>query len=76
MQWSATECACDLKDDLAGLAEVFTLHSYCLGLLHFDETLRAPLSSHFRCCPGLASLIARDWEYIEGSKAPVRRRDA
>ncbi len=60
----------DLADDLAGLAEVFTLHSYCLGLLHRDATLRAPLSSHFRCCPGLASLIAQDWQLIRGSEAP------
>jgi superfamily I DNA/RNA helicase len=60
----------DLANDLAGLAEVFTLHSYCLGLLHRDATLRAPLSSHFRCCPGLASLIAQDWELIQGSEAP------
>lgn len=60
----------DLANDLAGLAQVFTLHSYCLGLLHRDPTLRAPLSSSFRCCPGLANLIAQDWELIEGNEAP------
>jgi superfamily I DNA/RNA helicase len=60
----------DLEDDLGELAEVFTLHSYCLGLLHRDGALRASLSPDFRCCPGLASLIAKDWEYIEGGKAP------
>ena len=60
----------DLSKDLEGLAEVCTLHSYCLGLLHRDATLRAPLSSSFRCCPGLASLIAQDWEIINKNKAP------
>ena len=60
----------DLEDDLAGLAEVFTLHSYCLGLLHREAALRVSLSPNFRCCPGLASLIAQDWELIEESEAP------
>lgn len=60
----------DLEADLAGLAEVFTLHSYCLGLLHRDTALRAPLSSDFRCCPGLASLIAQDWKLIQKCEAP------
>jgi superfamily I DNA/RNA helicase len=60
----------DLKKDLAGLAEVFTLHSYCLGLLYKDAMFRGPLSPSFRCSPGLASLIAQDWEIIEGSEAP------
>lgn len=60
----------DLEDDLAGLANVFTLHSYCLGLLYRYAPLRGSLSPDFRCCPGLASLIAKDWEFIEGSEAP------
>jgi len=60
----------DLEDDLAGLADVSTMHSYCLGLLHRNATLRAPLSSSFRCCPGLASLVAQDWEIVEGGQAP------
>lgn len=60
----------DLKDDLGGLAQVFTLHSYCLGLLHRDPALRGSLSSDFRCCPGLASLIAEDWAFITRSDAP------
>lgn len=60
----------DLADDLAGLAQVFTLHSFCLGLLHRDAALRGSLSPDFRCCPGLASLIAQDWKLIEGSEAP------
>ena len=60
----------DLEADLAGLAKVFTLHSYCLGLLHRDAALRAPLSSGFRCCPGLASLIAQDWEFTQKCEAP------
>jgi hypothetical protein len=60
----------DLKDDLGGLAQVFTLHSYCLGLLHRDPALRGSLSPSFRCFPGLASLIAGDWELITQSDAP------
>ena len=60
----------DLEDDLGGLAQVFTLHSYCLGLLHRDPALRGSLSPDFRCCPGLASLIAEDWELIMQSDAP------
>lgn len=61
----------DLEEDLADLAKVFTLHSYCLGLLYQDSMLRSRLSSSFRCCPGLASIIARDWELIEASEAPL-----
>jgi len=61
----------DLEADLAGLAQVYTLHSFCLGLLHRDTTLRGNLSTDFRCCPGLASLIAQDWEVIEGHEAPL-----
>jgi superfamily I DNA/RNA helicase len=60
----------DLEDDLSGLARVFTLHSYCLGLLHRHALLRGSLSTAFRCCPGLASLIAEDWEFIQGGKTP------
>jgi superfamily I DNA/RNA helicase len=60
----------DLEDDLGGLARVFTLHSYCLGLLHRNLVLKGSLSSHFRCCPGLASLIAEDWEHIRRSDTP------
>lgn len=60
----------DLEDDLGDLAAVFTLHSFCLGALHRDAKLRRSLSSGFRCCPGLATLIAKDWELITGSDAP------
>ncbi|MBI5317606.1 MAG: AAA family ATPase [Nitrospirae bacterium] len=60
----------DLEDDLGGLAQVFTLHSYCLGLLHRDPALRGSLSPGFRCFPGLASLIAEDWELIKENDAP------
>lgn len=60
----------DLEDELADLAQVFTLHSYCLGLLHREAALRAPLSSKFRCCPGLSTLIKEDWEHIEKCGAP------
>ena len=60
----------DLEEELLGLARVFTLHSYCLGLLYRNATLRAHLSSKFRCCPGLASLVKEDWECIEECDAP------
>jgi len=60
----------DLEEELSGLARVFTLHSYCLGLLYRNATLRAHLSSNFRCCPGLATLIKQDWECIEECDAP------
>ncbi len=60
----------DLENDLGGLARIFTLHSYCLGLLHSDVALRGSLSPDFRCCPGLASVIAEDWKLITQSDAP------
>ncbi|MCR4304662.1 MAG: AAA family ATPase [Gallionella sp.] len=60
----------DLEKELEGQAQVFTLHSYCLGLLHRNPALRGSLSPDFRCCPGLASLIADDWELINSSEAP------
>lgn len=60
----------DLEGDLGGLAQVFTLHSYCLGLLHRDPALRGSLSPDFRCCPGLASLIAEDWKLITQTDVP------
>ena len=61
----------ELEDDLGGLAQVFTLHSYCLRLLHCDPALRGALSPDFRCFPGLASVIAEDWEVITQSDAPT-----
>jgi superfamily I DNA/RNA helicase len=60
----------DLKHDLASLAKVHTLHDFCLGLLYHDPALREDLSSDFCVCPGLASIIAHDWELIEGSEIP------
>ena len=60
----------DLQDELAGLAHVYTLHSYCLGLLYRGENLRGSLSADFRCVPGLASLIAEDWKWIRGGDVP------
>ncbi len=58
----------DLERDLAGLAQVYTLHSFCLGLLYRDSALRKGLSSEFSVCPGLARIVAHDWELIQGSK--------
>lgn len=60
----------DLEDDLAELATVFTLHAYCLSLLHRSPSLRRSLSEEFACCPGLASLIGEDWKLLMGSKPP------
>jgi superfamily I DNA/RNA helicase len=61
----------DLEGSLGDAAGVFTLHGYCQKLLHRHEELRRGLSAHFRCYPGLASLIKQDWEYIRGSTAPL-----
>lgn len=60
----------DLEKKLSGQASVYTLHSYCLGLLYRKATLRSGLSSVFRCFPGLGSLIRADWRHIEKSQAP------
>jgi len=60
----------DLERDIGEFAQVHTLHSYCLGLLHRHPALRGSLSDKFRCCPGLASLIADDYEAIEEATAP------
>ena len=60
----------DLEKELSGLAEVSTIHSYCLGLLRPDTAHRARLSSSFRCCPGLRSLIKEDWQHIEKCETP------
>ena len=60
----------ELEDDLGELAQIFTLHSYCLRLLHRYPALRGLLSPDFRICPGLASIIAEDWKLITQSNAP------
>ncbi len=60
----------DLEDDLGGLAQVYTLHSYCLGLLHQHAALRGSLTEDFECRPGLAGLIAEDFEVFRGTRAP------
>ncbi len=60
----------DLEKNLGGLANVHTLHSYCLGLLFKNPKLREGLSPEFRCCPGLANLIEKDWTLIEGREPP------
>jgi len=60
----------DLAEDLSALAEVRTLHSYCLRLLHRDAGLRGGLTPNFRCCPGVASLIKEDWHLIATCEAP------
>jgi len=60
----------DLEEELSGMAEVSTIHSYCLGLLHRDMALRPGLSSRFRCYPGLRSLIKEDWQHLEKRETP------
>jgi len=60
----------DLEDDLGEMAQVYTLHSYCLGLLYRHPALRGPLSEDFTCRPGLAGLIADDYKFIHGEDAP------
>ncbi len=60
----------DLEAELSGLAKVYTLHSYCLGLLYRSPAFRTGLSANFRCCPGLAGLIKEDWDLIKKSDAP------
>ncbi len=60
----------DLDRSLGEKAQVFTLHGYCQHLLYRNEELRNGLSGHFRCFPGLASIIKRDWEWLRGSTAP------
>jgi superfamily I DNA/RNA helicase len=60
----------DLEAALSDRASVYTLHSYCLGLLHRVERLRIGLSEDFHCIPGLAHLIRRDWEFIRRTEAP------
>ena len=39
----------DLEAALAGLARVYTLHAYCMGLLYAKSVLRAGLTPDFRC---------------------------
>ena len=60
----------DLEEQLHDLADVSTLHSYCLRLLYRAAHLRQGLSPSFRCLPGLATLIKADWHYLNGSDAP------
>lgn len=60
----------DLERSLSDLARVFTLHGYCQSLLHRHTALRGALSSDFICLPELATLIKKDWEYLNGTEAP------
>ncbi|HEY6091817.1 MAG TPA: UvrD-helicase domain-containing protein [Gemmatimonadales bacterium] len=60
----------DLEEQLQDLAQVSTLHGYCLGLLHNTPELLGGLSARFKCVPGLATLIKADWEYLNGPVAP------
>ena len=60
----------DLEEHLSGLANVYTLHSYCLGLLYKNPKIGIGLSSNFNCFPGLASIIANDWELIKDEESP------
>jgi superfamily I DNA/RNA helicase len=60
----------DLERDLGELANVYTLHSFCLKLLYKYPALRLGLTSDFLVVPRLASLIADDWRIIKGCDSP------
>ena len=60
----------DLERDLAGLAQVFTFHAYCLKLLFESEALRDGLSDSLKPYPPLLNLIKRDWTVIYEGVAP------
>lgn len=60
----------DLEKSLGDQASVFTLHGYCQSLLRKSAVLRDGLSKNFLCLPGLASLIKKDWEYVNDKEAP------
>jgi superfamily I DNA/RNA helicase len=60
----------DLFASLGDKAEVATLHGYCQRLLHQIAALRTGLTERFQCYPGLRSLIAKDWEWLDGSQVP------
>jgi superfamily I DNA/RNA helicase len=61
----------DLERSLGDLSEVYTLHGYCQSLLHKHEALRRGLGADFMCYPNLISLIKKDWEWLQGSDAPL-----
>jgi superfamily I DNA/RNA helicase len=60
----------DLEKDLGELAKVFTLHSFCISLLHRKPGLRSGLSNNFKVAPGLTSIIKEDWEILRESDSP------
>lgn len=60
----------DLETDLGHLAKTHTLHSFCLGALYSNPTLRGDLSADLRCCPGLATLIRADWKILRSGEPP------
>lgn len=60
----------DLVASLGDKAEVGTLHGYCQRLLRQTAGLRTGLTDRFQCYPGLRSLIAKDWEWLDGSQVP------
>lgn len=61
----------DLEKTLSDDATVFTLHGYCQSLLHQNGKLRDGLSRDFRCLPGMASLIKKDWVFFNGEPPPA-----
>ena len=61
----------DLDRSLGPLAQVNTLHGYCLALLYGNAELRNGLTNGFVCYPGLVSLIKQDWEWLQGGAVPT-----
>jgi len=61
----------DLDRSLGGLAQVNTLHGYCLSILYSSADLREGLTSAFVCYPGLVSLIKQDREWLLGGQSPT-----
>ncbi len=61
----------DLDRSLGSLAQVNTLHGYCLSLLYANKELRARLTKEFVCYPGLVAIIKKDWEWLRDSPTPT-----
>lgn len=60
-----------LERDLAGLANIHTLHGYCQSLLHKYQELRAGLTAEFVCLPSLVRLIESDWNFLCDGPVPT-----
>jgi superfamily I DNA/RNA helicase len=61
----------DLDRSLGGLAQVNTLHGYCLSLLYANADLREGLTGDLVCYPGLVALIKQDWQWLKDGESPT-----